>query len=163
MLSKPKTFKSLPSVALRNRSKLPEEPGIYIVTSCDKVIYVGQAEDINERWNATGNRKHHKLEIISDKEQYTGVRIYYQICSTYKLNEVETYYYNLYDPPLNKIRPPSTRKKKPLLPFGGAKKKKRSTKTKRKVVHKKQKSVSDQVFQIVSIIFGIMFVVWLVG
>lgn len=51
----------LRSIWLRNRKKLPREPGIYILISFWEVVYVGMSSNLNSRWNSTGFYTHHKL------------------------------------------------------------------------------------------------------
>jgi excinuclease UvrABC nuclease subunit len=69
----------LPSVALRDRDKLPKSPGVYY--ACQwwkpwaKPLYIGKAESsLFQRWNGTQYGSHHKLgELLS----FYGVRLHY--------------------------------------------------------------------------------------
>lgn len=64
------------------RHILPTHPGCYLVATADyKALYVGQAENIERRWNRTGNKEHHWipaiLELINKRER---IFIYYLVC-----------------------------------------------------------------------------------
>ena len=54
-----------PSVALRRIDRLPESPGLYAVCSLGRILYIGRSSNIYRRWNATGDRRHHRYWLAS--------------------------------------------------------------------------------------------------
>ena len=93
-------------LSMKDRDKLPNKPGIYRVLDGDQnVIYVGQAQDIRERWK---NKKHHKLKPIEEycKKKETEAFIDWVLVPKKLLNRVENCAVEFYDPILNASTPP---------------------------------------------------------
>jgi hypothetical protein len=91
---------TLPSVPLKNRSKLPAEPCIYFaIDSQDVIQYIGRTVNAKARWT-----RHHRR---FDLEMIGGVKIAYLMVDKSLLNEVEKALINWFDPPLNIRNSPS--------------------------------------------------------
>jgi hypothetical protein len=91
---------TLPSVPLKNRSKLPAEPCIYFaIDSQDVIQYIGRTTNAKARWNS-----HHRR---NDLELIGGIRIAYLMLDEFLLSEVERALINWFDPPLNVKDSPS--------------------------------------------------------
>lgn len=95
-------IKTYPSVPLSQVSKLPKEPGIYYAVSGWDVHYVGLSRNLYRRWNATGERTHHKKALLS---RYEGVRVYYRVLPSHKIKYVEALEIARFHPHLNIVRP----------------------------------------------------------
>lgn len=63
-------WSGLPSVSFAELSFLPACSGIYIACSGDQILYIGQSQNIKERWI----NKHHRFEDLSS---FNEVRIYW--------------------------------------------------------------------------------------
>ena len=94
-------FNSLVSRVLKTNKKVT---GIYKITSKDGKIYIGQAQDIKERW-----RTHFKNglgidtpagNLLYKQMQIDGIETFtfevLEVCPSKELNEKETYYIDLY-------------------------------------------------------------------
>lgn len=95
-------IKSYPSVPLSQVSKLPKKPGIYYAVSGWDVHYVGLSRNLYRRWNATGERTHHKKAILA---RYDGVKLHYRVLPVYEIKYVEALEIARFYPHLNIIRP----------------------------------------------------------
>lgn len=62
-------FTGLPSIPFADRANLPEFSGVYFVCSGQQVLYVGQSNNIRDRW-----KQHHRSAQLS---QFGDVRIYW--------------------------------------------------------------------------------------
>lgn len=89
-------LKSLPSLPLQQKSKLPSKSGIYFaIDSFGSVQYIGLAKNIQHRWAG-----HHRYEEL---KQSDGVRIAYLLVSDVALlPEIEHALIAWFKPPLNK-------------------------------------------------------------
>lgn len=86
---------SLPFVTLQTLAYLPPMPGIYFVTANDHIIYIGQSQNILERW-----RNHHKYTEVS---RYEKVKIHFMASDGRLLTDQETEYVNFFEPRLNSV------------------------------------------------------------
>lgn len=89
-------------ISIQEIDKLPNICGLYLVVNSDgKVIYIGQAIDIYQRW-AGG---HHRL---SDIIKYYGVNasIRWVKIPQHRLNHAEYLAVKFYQPFLNRRMPP---------------------------------------------------------
>lgn len=94
-------WKTWNKVFLRNKERLPDYSGIYIVADqSDLVLYVGKSRNIKSRWN--GHHRHKQL-IRRDKKD-RRFYIYFNRFSVEQLNEKERYYINLLEPSLNSTK-----------------------------------------------------------
>lgn len=94
-------WKNWNKVFLRNKERLPEYSGIYIVADqSDFVLYVGQSKNIKSRWN--GHHRHKQL-IRRDKKD-RRFYIYFNRFSVEELDEKERYYINFLEPSLNSTK-----------------------------------------------------------
>ena len=84
----------LPSVALRAIADLPDYSGIYIVLSRHKILYIGQAKSLRDRWV---NGHHKAVQIF----EYPDIRIAYICCPVDYLEYSEKLFIAHFDPPLN--------------------------------------------------------------
>ncbi|MEL6162746.1 MAG: GIY-YIG nuclease family protein [Cyanobacteria bacterium J06628_3] len=50
----------LPHILVKNRDKLPNHTAVYIVVADEKVLYVGKAKDLNQRW-----MQHHRYQQLN--------------------------------------------------------------------------------------------------
>ena len=83
-------------------NRLPRTSGLYKVTNADgKVIYIGQAQNIHERWN----QGHHKLSAILS-ESGTAAYIDWVEIPKWLLNRAEHAAIRFYKPKLNLRMPP---------------------------------------------------------
>lgn len=55
-----------PSVSYGNRKNLPRVSGFYAVSSLGWIWYIGLSNNINRRWNAKGDRRHHRTAQVID-------------------------------------------------------------------------------------------------
>lgn len=78
---KPEHPKDFPSVPLDNVKNLPSAAGIYFAVKDGEVLYVGQSENMRERWS-----KHHKY---SDLKRIGCVRIHFALSDGRPLVEQE--------------------------------------------------------------------------
>jgi excinuclease UvrABC nuclease subunit len=89
----------IPITQLKN---LPSCCGIYRVLDAEgRIIYVGQARNIHQRWN----RGHHKIGTILDLYR-TDVFIDWVELPEWLLNRAENVAVNHYQPSLNTRKPP---------------------------------------------------------
>lgn len=73
---------TLPGVFLCDRQNLPRSPGVYYVFQWFRpwrILYVGMSGSLHKRWNADGDRRHHKLSELS---RFKGVRLHYRVTQT---------------------------------------------------------------------------------
>jgi hypothetical protein len=91
--------KSLPSVPLGNKQKLPLQSGIYFaIDSNDTIQYIGMSKNIRFRWE-----QHHKLKEL---KQMQGIRISYLIMEDFALlPQVEQALITWFKPLLNQTLP----------------------------------------------------------
>ncbi|BAY58507.1 XRE family transcriptional regulator [Leptolyngbya boryana NIES-2135] len=71
-----------PSVALRNKNRLPAQPGVYYAIQWwnpFKPIYIGVSSNIQARWNSRRWGEHHKFAELSRR---FGVRLHYRVTSS---------------------------------------------------------------------------------
>jgi hypothetical protein len=88
-------------VLLRNKERLPDYSGIYIVADqTDFVLYVGKSKNIKFRWN--GHHRHKQLIRRDRKDR--RFYIYSNRFSLEELDEKERYYINLLSPSLNSTK-----------------------------------------------------------
>jgi excinuclease UvrABC nuclease subunit len=66
----------MPHVSLKNLKTLPSEPGVYYAVKGRKILYIGKAQNLKQRWCTTGQRKHHQLEKL---RSIGGVRLHYRV------------------------------------------------------------------------------------
>ncbi|KYC42092.1 hypothetical protein WA1_19015 [Scytonema hofmannii PCC 7110] len=91
----------LDSVALEDRTLLPNEPCVYLVLDKNQsVLYVGKSENLKHRWS-----NHHKLEALMQLE---GVKISYLKVEMSLLRKIELALIRAFNPPMN--APDSPRK-----------------------------------------------------
>jgi len=85
----------LPSVALENRSCLPNTPCIYFaIDSLGQIQYIGRSINPCQRWNG-----HHRYNELSEMR---GVKIaYFSVDSAELLPSIESALIQWFDPPLN--------------------------------------------------------------
>ena len=85
----------LPSVALGNRSCLPNTPCIYFaIDSLGQIQYIGRSINPCQRWNG-----HHRYNELSEMR---GVKIaYFSVDSAELLPSIESALIQWFDPPLN--------------------------------------------------------------
>ncbi len=96
-----KQIQALPSFLLSQREKLPSISAIYCVLQGEKVLYIGQTKNLNQRW-----RSHHRypeLKIIPN------ARLVWLPCPVEKLDELETHMIETLDPVLNGKKAPSNK------------------------------------------------------
>lgn len=88
----------LPSVPLDQRSLLPECPGIYFAALGAKILYVGKAVNIKNRWAGCSHHRYYELSLRGN------VRLYWlEVYEDEKgwLYETESEWIKLLKPPLN--------------------------------------------------------------
>lgn len=85
--------KDFPSVTLDSIRFLPSMPGIYFALSDQKVLYIGQSTNIQERW-----KKHHKYNEL---KSWKGVRIHFIPSDGRPLLDQEAEWISAFSPPLN--------------------------------------------------------------
>lgn len=95
-------IKTYPSVPFSELQKLPKEPGIYYAVSGWEIHYIGLSNSLHRRWNAIGDRVHHKKAILT---QYGGVKIHYRLLSAHRLKYEEALEIDRFCPRLNVVRP----------------------------------------------------------
>ena len=87
-------LKSLPSVALESRSKLPEQSAIYFaIDSLGNIQYIGQTANLKQRWIG-----HHRFKQLKSLD---GVRIAYMFLDSDLLPSVEKALIDWFKPALN--------------------------------------------------------------
>lgn len=69
----------MPTIPLKERSRLPRKPGIYWVMSGGQVIYVGKANNLRDRWSGT------KHEQYYPAMRHRNPRIKYRLVPKYRL------------------------------------------------------------------------------
>jgi hypothetical protein len=95
----------LPSVGLPEKDRLPACAGIYVaVDSYDRVLYVGQATNLFERW-----KNHHRFEQLQRIHRKMPVRLLWFAyeCEPKGLDEAENYFIDRYYPILNQTQVPA--------------------------------------------------------
>ena len=84
--------------SLRNRSCLPDKPGIYFVTDQhNQILYVGQAKNLRSRW---GGRSHHRYKQLARKG-LDKIHLYYIEAPIVELDNLEKFYVEQFNPSLN--------------------------------------------------------------
>lgn len=92
-------WKSWRCTLFSDRKFLPSCAGIYVVADCnDFVWYIGQATDLNKRWQG---RSHHRYAQLIRTNRKLGHKIYWQPFSVEQLDEKERFYIHLFKPELN--------------------------------------------------------------
>lgn len=89
-------------VAITNLQALPQISGIYkVLDARNKVLYIGQARNIYQRWN----QGHHKISAVLSK---CGTNAYIEWVEVpeWLLNRAENSAISFYQPPLNSKTPP---------------------------------------------------------
>jgi hypothetical protein len=77
-------------VNLTDRHRLPHASGIYFLEIDGAIVYVGQSIDLNQRWNAEGDRRHAKLnDAIVEKRRGKSVRLLFFLCPKIHLDFIE--------------------------------------------------------------------------
>jgi hypothetical protein len=86
----------LPSVAVKDRLKLPRKPGCYYIFRDGELLYVGAAKSgLRQRWS-----NHHKLKYLRSDD-----KIHYWVMPSYEVSKQEAADIDEFDkPPLNKRR-----------------------------------------------------------
>lgn len=83
----------------KERHQLPSISGIYVVVDYNEhVWYVGQAVNLNSRWNGRGHHRYAQLSRSNGKRNFS---IFWLPCAPGELNKMERYYINLLQPSLN--------------------------------------------------------------
>lgn len=91
-------WKTWDKVLLRNKERLPDYSGIYIVANqTDFVLYVGKSKNIKSRWNS----HHRHKQLIRRDKKYQRFCIYFNHFSIEQLDKKERYYIDLLEPSLN--------------------------------------------------------------
>ena len=94
-------WKTWNKVLLRNKERLPDYSGIYIVADQSNfVLYVGQSKNIKSRW--VGHHRHKQLIRRDRKDQ--RFYIYFNHFSIEQLDEKERYYIKFLEPSLNSTK-----------------------------------------------------------
>ena len=90
--------RSLPSVPLKSKNRLPEYAGIYFaIDSLSTIQYIGRSVNIRDRW-----RGHHRCNQL---ESMSGVKIAYLLIDAPELlDHIESALIEYFDPPLNNAR-----------------------------------------------------------
>jgi hypothetical protein len=86
---------SLPRLPISEINKLPPIRAIYFAVDCGTVAYVGQTENLRQRWTS-----HHRLVDLS-KEAYI---VWQQVPSTitsFRLDQIEHEFIRVFNPRLN--------------------------------------------------------------
>lgn len=96
-----------PGVFLCDRQNLPRSPGVYYAIQWWRPwrpLYIGMSGNIHKRWNAEGDRRHHKLSELS---RFRGMRLHYKLTrSRDDAVDLESEEIDRYRPPLNRKREP---------------------------------------------------------
>lgn len=103
---------TLPKVPLSAKQLLPEYSGIYyVLDETHKIWYIGQAKNIQKRWQGKAHHRIYQLEA----QKKTHFTIYYEQVSESQLDSVENARIEKYHPHLNyspvkhqKVRPTET-------------------------------------------------------
>lgn len=86
----------LPSLALSQRSLLPDVPGVYLAVGANRVLYIGQSVSLKARWTGSAHHRYPELNAIE------GLRLYwYEVTSEESLREVEAKLIERFNPPVN--------------------------------------------------------------
>lgn len=86
---------SLPSLPLKNRRSLPNCPAVYFVLAGERILYIGRAINLAQRWAA-----HHRWNQLLQFD--TLVKIAWIECSEVQLlNEIEAALIEQFNPELN--------------------------------------------------------------
>ncbi len=92
-------WKKWQKLPFREKHKLPSISGIYVVADCnDNIWYVGQAVNLNSRWNGRGHHRYAQLSRSNSKRNFS---IFWLPCDPRELDQTERYYINLLQPSLN--------------------------------------------------------------
>lgn len=92
-------------ITLDNLTDLPQKSGIYYAWQNRQVIYVGLATNLHQRWNAQGQRQHHKLDILKRLNRESTVTLTFHLVPVYRLKHEEALEIQRLDPYLNKQKP----------------------------------------------------------
>lgn len=86
----------LPCLPLAARSRLPQFRGIYFVLNAHLILYIGQSENLRNRW---ANRAHHRYKEIA---HLSDVRLsYLKVIGSNPLIPIERALVNHFNPPMN--------------------------------------------------------------
>jgi hypothetical protein len=100
-------YHKLPNCKFSDRDKLPECSGIYFAIARDRVLYVGQAKNLRNRWQ--NHHRSHQLEGVNKKSE---VKLFWLECHEHQLNALESEYIDYYCPTLNQTKVPN----RPIIP-----------------------------------------------
>lgn len=104
-------WKQWSNLPLNQRSGLPGQPGIYVITdSTQQVWYVGKSANLNNRWSGKGHHRYRQLSRANNKNSF---QIYWKYFPVEQLDEKEQHYINLFKPHLNGTHVKSYIRKKP--------------------------------------------------
>ncbi|MBD1836776.1 GIY-YIG nuclease family protein [Coleofasciculus sp. FACHB-501] len=93
----PEKFKYLPSAPLQNKHQLPQISAIYFVVVNQKVLYIGEAKNLRERW-----KEHHRWSQLQPFLLVDiPVDIYWEECEESSLKKLENQYIGECNPNLN--------------------------------------------------------------
>ncbi|MEM9804051.1 MAG: hypothetical protein AAF959_02140 [Cyanobacteria bacterium P01_D01_bin.56] len=53
------------TIPLRHRHQLPARPGLYAVKSLGRVLYVGRAVDLRDRWQGSGHHRYYQARNLA--------------------------------------------------------------------------------------------------
>ena len=71
----PETLDGLPSVAYRDRLKLPRESGVYFVLLDGEALYIGSSYDIRARWRRHGFRQRIESRGLEDRVRIAWIEV----------------------------------------------------------------------------------------
>lgn len=100
-------YQKLPNCKFSDKDKLPECSGIYFAIARDRVLYVGQAKNLRNRWQ--NHHRSHQLEGVNKKCE---VKLFWLECHEHQLNALESEYIEYYCPTLNQTKVPN----RPIIP-----------------------------------------------
>ena len=91
-----------PSVPLNEVSRLPRNPGVYYAFKGLKIQYIGLSRSLHKRWNAVGDRCHHRKHQLA---AMGNVRIHYRLAEVNEIEYLEALEIERFNPPLNVLKP----------------------------------------------------------
>ncbi len=95
-------WKEWQCLPFKEKHKLPSISGIYVVVDFTAhVWYVGQAVNLNQRWNGRGHHRYAQLSRSNGKRNFS---IFWLPCAPRELDKTERYYINLLKPSLNETK-----------------------------------------------------------
>lgn len=100
---------SLPRLSLQHLDRLPDCPAIYFaIDAKDRVLYIGQAKNLANRWRGNG---HHRIEQLKQIHRRNQVTLAWLNCVNHSecLNELENRYIEELQPLLNGTEVPATK------------------------------------------------------